>query len=99
MDKSISQTIDRAINNHLWGGLELKAPDTFKMSCLAIDGACNYKSRPYNEVLCFLRSLGLSTSSRKEFSEFKQPEKKQYARALWLTWASMIAREEKRQYS
>lgn len=38
--------------------------------------------------------LGCNFDGDNEFNEIKFGEKRQYARALWLTWAAMIAREE-----
>ena len=47
-----------------------------------------------NEIMDFLRSMGVYTTSKTEFHTILCGPKRQYARALWLTWAAMIAREE-----
>lgn len=46
------------------------------------------------ELMDFLRSMGVCTDSKTEFDTILCGPKRQYARALWLTWAAMIAREE-----
>ena len=46
------------------------------------------------EIMDFLRSMGVYTDSKTEFHTILRGTKRQYARALWLTWAAMIAREE-----
>ena len=98
--KLMANTIDLAINNHLWDGHSntVKNPSPLSSSCSAINAA---DASRIKEILDFLQPLGLvivsnSYGSAGNFSEFESGEKRQFARALWLTWAAMIAREEEK---
>ena len=46
------------------------------------------------EIMDFLQPMGVYPPSKTEFYTIPFGQKRQYARALWLTWAAMIAREE-----
>lgn len=103
---TIADVIDLAINKYLWDGSRLLLdgssvgtyPIKSEYSCAAVRKSRNYADsikeiydlKEFN----FLRSLGCNTSSSQQFEEIDFGEKRQYARALWLTWAAMIAREE-----
>ena len=92
MSSTIADTIDLAINKYLWdGGSDFLKPD---FSCGAIVQSCDYTHSIRTHALEFICSLGCDRDSRCLFSEFPSGPKRQYARALWLTWAAMIAREE-----
>jgi hypothetical protein len=41
----------------------------------------------------FLRSMGVDTGCPRQFDDIPIGPKRQYARALWLTWAALMARE------
>ncbi len=90
----IADIIDRAINRHLWDGSEKNDTEAFEaFSCDALRSACN-DSRVFSEIFYFTQGLGCQNNSDHAFDEIMVGEERQYARALWLTWASMIAREE-----
>lgn len=83
----ISEAINKAIETRL------SKTDPFGWSCLAVEDACD---NVYVAACCmsFLRRLGLNTNSENAFDEFPAGPKRQMARAIWLTWAAMIAEEE-----
>ena len=90
----IADIIDLAINRHLWDGSEKNDIEAFEaFSCDALRCACN-DSRVFSEVYYFTLELGCKNYSDRSFDEIMAGEERQYARALWLTWAAMIAREE-----
>lgn len=89
---SLAYVIDFAINNFLWDGRTKFIEAEF--SCGAISMACGSNQRIKIQVLKFIRSHGCDIRSRCAFSEFPEGPKRQYARAMWLTWAALIAREE-----
>ena len=94
MTRSIADIIDLAINEQLWDGRgECNYEKQENFSCDAIRSACN-DSRIFSEVDYFTRGLGCQNNSDRAFDEIMVGEERQYARALWLTWAAMIAREE-----
>lgn len=89
----IANIIDIAINKHLWDGrYDLKVSKR-RYSCVAIFLAEGFSSARLNK---FITDLGCDTDDETLFDEFDNLVKRQYARALWLTWAAMIAREEDR---
>ena len=92
--KLMADVIDLAINKCLWDGRNnrIEKP-TLVCSCAAIYLADNYESEP-NEIIDFLESMGIDSFSTQEFYFAPSGPKRQYARALWLTWAAIIAREE-----
>lgn len=93
--RNMADVIDLAVNEYLWDGLtnNIKRPANI-YSCSAIAAADNRHGFILDETMDFLRSFGLDTDSTVEFQCISFGEKRQYARALWLTWAAMIAREE-----
>ena len=93
--KLMADVIDLAINNYLWDGrrdYSEKKPSIF--SCSAIVEASKANELFAKKTMRFLRSMGMDPGSAQEFRIFDFGPRQQYARALWLTWASMIAREE-----
>ena len=97
--KPISDVIDIAINKYLWDGIWKPSMGACvahqpECSCNAIDFATDCDDANTKKIWDFMRSLGVSTESTSEFIEFGCDEKHQYARAIWLTWAAMIAREQ-----
>ena len=90
--KRIADIIDLAINEHLWDGCNHYDGMPYTIfSCYAIKVAAESGT---TDVMTFLQSMGLDPISALEFSSVQTGPKRQYARALWLTWAAMIAREE-----
>ena len=89
---TIADVIDLAINEYLWDGQSdnVKNRD-LDFSCNAINAADKSGT---TEIKNFLQSMGINPISAKEFRFIPFGPKRQYARALWLTWAAMIAREE-----
>ena len=92
--KLMADVIDLAINEYL-----LTRPSSKRIrraqffSCAAIAKAnCNESTT--EDIMNFLRSMGVNPTSPLEFISVPFGTKRQYARALWLTWAAMIAREE-----
>ena len=92
---AMADVIERAINEILWTG-EYLAPENAEaqFSCVAIQKSTNWDNNAIHEICSFLQSMGISCSATQQFSEIAWGEKRQYARAFWLTWAAMIAREE-----
>ena len=93
--KLMAEVIDLAINEYLWDGrnnYSEKKPSIF--SCAAIVEASKANELFAKETMHFMRSMGLDPCSVLEFRIFDFGPRQQYARALWLTWAAMIAREE-----
>ena len=89
---AMADVIDLAINQYLWDGRH----DVFRgnkeiASCWAIDAADKSGT---TQIKNFLQSMDIDPKSTKAFSSVPYGPKRQYARALWLTWAAMIAREE-----
>ena len=97
----MADIIDLAINKYLWDGFSCNAINSAQAcsSCDAISKAANH-DYPYNTIRHFLEPMGhpLPGYSTNYFSEIEWGEKRQYARALWLTWAAMIAREEDKSF-
>lgn len=93
----IADIIDTAINRNLWQGDE----DYWKMrkfeySCEALCRACKYNVRDRTKIEAFFVPMGIECHGiAEQFKGIRHGKKRQYARALWLTWAAMIAREER----
>ena len=90
MTKSIADTIHDAIEHHLWDGTETHAGEQY--SCWALARAEHVAHYLDSEAVCFLRELGWPEAVF--FGGFRTPAECQYARALALTFAEMIAMEE-----
>ena len=93
--KLMADVIDLAINEYLWdgrGNKSIRRGDAY--SCEAIDRVIDRNDSERAKIMDFLRSMGVITGYRDEFNCFPSGPKRQYARALWLTWAAMIAEEE-----
>ena len=90
--KAMADVIDLAINEHLWDGGSQNRENNY--SCIAVYEACRADNFPKIKIDCFMEQLGCPTLCGIQFFEFEEGPKRQRARALWLTWASMIAREE-----
>ena len=89
----ISEVLDRAINTYLWNGKKSVYGHEY-CSCSAVEKATKHDKVLYGEVRKFIIELGVDCVSTREYQDFHWGEQRQYARALWLTWASMIAKEE-----
>ena len=88
----MADVIDLAINRYLWNGRNDDARDEVReYSCHAIVVADNFGT---TEAMNFLQSMGMNPHGVREFRSIQFGLKRQYARALWLTWAAMISREE-----
>ena len=89
--------IDHALENHLWKG-EIPYPFNGKVrwSCWAVRNALGLTEKQFDasKEVRYLESFGVRSHSPFEFSEFEDIKDAQQARALWLTWVSMIAKEE-----
>ena len=90
----LADLIDTAINKHLWDGATDYGEDIQEYSCMAVAVASRSNTRLRVDARNFMESLGCNSAERHLFHLFPACQKRQYARALWLTWAAMIAREE-----
>ena len=92
----ISDLIDLAINLHLWDGDDDRwVSGEYEFTCSALGLACKYDDLTRRKLEKFLLPMGIVFYGLAEqFKEIPAGPKRQYARALWLTWAAMIAREE-----
>ena len=92
----IADIIDLAINRHLWDGDDNQwVPGEYEFTCSALGIACKYDDLTRRKLEKFLLPMGIVFHFLAEqFGEIPAGPKRQYARALWLTWAAMIAREE-----
>ena len=93
--KRMADIIDIAIDKYLWAG-QANIIDTSvqQFSCNAILAATKCDESATEGILNFLCSMGMYPSATQELDFIPIGPKRQYARALWLTWAAMIAREE-----
>ena len=92
--KLMADVIDLAINKYLWDGKSENVRRITEIySCPAVDAADRFVT---TQIKNFLQSMGMNPIGRYEFSSIPYGPKRQYARALWLTWAAMIAREEEK---
>jgi hypothetical protein len=80
--RSVSEVIDGAISRL----------ETREYSCGAVYGQKTYSRALRGEALEFLESLGCPMHSRQAFNDIPV-RRRRYARALWLTWAAMIAKD------
>ena len=88
----MADVIDLAINKYLWDAIDKDyRKKVLEYSCNALVAT---DSPGTTEIMDFLRSIGMPTMAIREFRSIPFGPKRQYARALWLTWAAMIAREE-----
>ena len=93
--KLMADVIDLAINKHLWDGRGYYFKNSAKIfSCSAIRAANKHNELAIAKTMDFLRSMGIEPGGSQEFRSNNFGPRNQYARALWLTWAAMIAREE-----
>ena len=94
---NMADVLDLAVNQYLWDGRSdrlIRRVQIFSCSAIAIANANKRKDSETEKIMDFLQSIGLDTESTQAFRSVPYGEKRQYARALWLTWAAMIAREE-----
>lgn len=96
MKMKISTAIERAINTTLWDGIEPLLPSANKsgLSCIAVNILPDVTGPLYDRIYAGLENMGLNTLSRFQFHDIKHGCKRQYARALWLTWAALMAEEQ-----
>ena len=93
--KPMADVIDLAINKYLWDGQTDKIIGRAHFySCSAIARANDHKESETEKIMDFLKSMGMNPTGVREFRSIKFGTTRQYARALWLTWAAMIARED-----
>ena len=94
MTKSIEDIIHDAIENHLWGGYDewRDSPAISAYTCAAVRIAARGNNSLFGKSKSFLEELGWPDYSA--FYEFNKGPKRQYARALALTFAELISREE-----
>ena len=93
--KLMADVINLAINQYLWDGHEDYSRSQAKIfSCTAIRAANKHNDLSTEKIIDFLRSMGVEPDESKEFRSIDFGPRSQHARALWLTWAAMIAREE-----
>lgn len=94
----IADIIDLAINRHLLeGDTDYRDHDRmhYEYSCSALETACKYSYHDRKKTAAFLTPMGVECPGiTDQFKGIPVGRKRQYARALWLTWAAMIAREE-----
>ena len=105
----MADVIDLAINEYLWDGesniitkplpegfcCDINVPRTYSVS-FALRKAVNRDVRAHRKIQRFLETMGQPWAgySTNHYSGIAWGKKRQYARALWLTWAVMIAKEE-----
>jgi hypothetical protein len=91
MTQSIANIIHNAIEIYLWDGFYPKSFAKKDFSCCAVYRAA--KNGRSDAALEFLHELGWDAGYT-AFLEFPIGVQRQYARALALTFAELIAREE-----
>ena len=92
----ISTALTRAIRHLHTGRHQDPCPaGTFLryFSCDAVRDVVGWHDDGWEEVAAFLTSLGLDVTSDKAFDEFEFDHERQQARALWLTFAALYAKE------
>ena len=92
----LSELFERAINEKLARDEHDIRRQEF--SCNAVSDVCG-PDEESDKAMDFLEELGVDPDSGNEFNEFIGGfdifnKESQQARALWLTWAAMIAKEE-----
>ena len=93
--KLMADVIDLAINEYLWDGGDNNSSQIFSCIAIIVAGKRNKLStEKIEKIMDFLRAMGMDSDDTHEFDCFPSWPQKQYARALWLTWTAMIAREE-----
>lgn len=99
----LSELFERAINESLWDGVGPEHPYLSQYSCCAVEIAVTKHTKTAEEehqlwkkAIHFLREMGVNTDSTSQYfyPYYESAQERQQARALWLTWAAMIAREE-----
>lgn len=91
----ISTLIERAVDTTLWDGekpLFTNRQIEAEYSCVAIMLAM--ENGFYGVIDTGLMNIGLNTMSTTAFHDFPAGPERQYARALWLTWAALMAKEQ-----
>ena len=92
----IEQILTQAIE-HLWDGTEIRAGGSY-YSCHAIERADVFAegidNKLWLQIMEGLRAMGLNPDSAGEFDDVKGVRKRQHARAMWLTWAALMAKEQ-----
>lgn len=88
---AMPERLERAINRNLSKDVTRWNQAICEYSCdAAIDGLSFQKEE---ETLDFLASMGVNTDSCGQFKDIPRGPQRQYARALWLTWAALMAKE------
>ena len=103
--KLMADVIDHTINNTLWDGQshiiyfmdghsDTLMQTKYDYTCYAINMACRHNKPAAGKIMDFLQSMGADPVDPQQFDFIPSGPKRQYARALWLTWSAMIAEEE-----
>jgi hypothetical protein len=88
----LAAIFDEAIEKHLSDGSDIFAAKCY-FSCAAVELACR-NALEARDSSSYLSGLGVKRSSCQEFDDIPLGPKGQYARALWLTWAALMAKED-----
>ena len=95
--KKIARLLRKAADRHLWDGVDFVDDGSMhsEFSCCAVDIAwlCGQLFL-FEDAMDHMRRLGVSTSSKIEFAEFKRGAERQGARYLWLHFAALVAEED-----
>jgi hypothetical protein len=93
--QQIARVLDLAIEHYLATSHLDGRPGSSWYSCMAVYSAAE-KLYPLPGVKAqlkrFMRSMGLNPNATNAFREFELGRRRQQARALWLTWAALMAR-------
>ena len=103
--KLMADVIDHTIDHNLWDGQshiiyfmdghsDALLQTKYDYSCYAINMACRHNKLAAGKIMDFLQSMGADPVNQRQFDFAPSGPERQYARAFWLTWAAMIAREE-----
>lgn len=88
---AMPERLERAVKRNLSRDVPHWSHVICEYSCdAAIDGLSSQKEE---ETLNFLASMGVIADSCEQFKDIPRGPQRQYARALWLTWAALMAKE------
>lgn len=88
---AMPERLERAINRNLARSVPNWLSEVSEYSCDAVCYDLSFEKA--EETLDFLHSLGMRTDSIRQFEDIPRGPQRQYARALWLTWAALMAKE------
>lgn len=69
-------------------------PKKWLYSCDAINAENAQHNFGWSGIREGLENMGLVTHSVRAFNDIPEGPKRQYARALWITWAALMAKEQ-----